>query len=97
MPRRQTLTPAERSLRARLASHRSWFNTDNPAERTAPARAASPLFQPYWVAKLDRERPDLPSAERERRAHHAWQAYRAEVALRASRTRRANRTAREAS
>src|SRR5262249_41219444 len=34
------LTPEQRSLRARLASHASWARTDDPSARTAPARSA---------------------------------------------------------
>jgi hypothetical protein len=35
-----SLTPAERSLRGKLASHTSWANTEDRTRRTAPARAA---------------------------------------------------------
>ncbi|MEU3426634.1 hypothetical protein [Streptomyces gardneri] len=35
------MTPAERSLRARLASQTSWANTLDPQSRTAKARAAA--------------------------------------------------------
>lgn len=34
------MTPAERTLRARLASHESWARTENPSARTQPARDA---------------------------------------------------------
>ena len=34
------LTPAETRLRASIAAHESWAKTENPAARTAPARAA---------------------------------------------------------
>lgn len=34
-----TLTPQERVMRARIASHTSWANTADRAGRTAPARA----------------------------------------------------------
>ena len=36
-----SMTPAERSLRARLASQTSWANTLDPKSRTARARAAA--------------------------------------------------------
>lgn len=36
-----SMTPAERSLRARLASQTSWANTLDPQSRTAKARAAA--------------------------------------------------------
>ena len=32
------MTGAERTLQASLAAHTSWANTENPTERTAPAR-----------------------------------------------------------
>jgi hypothetical protein len=35
------MTPAERTLRARLASQISWANTLDPQSRTAKARAAA--------------------------------------------------------
>jgi len=35
------LTPSERSLRAQIASHTSWANTENRSERTRPARTAA--------------------------------------------------------
>jgi len=35
------LTPAERSMRAKIAAHTSWANTENPSARTAPARKAA--------------------------------------------------------
>lgn len=35
-----SLTPVERSLRGKLASHLSWANTKDRTQRTAPARAA---------------------------------------------------------
>lgn len=54
------MTPAERVLRAKLASHASWANTPDAerAARTAPARRKSPVTIEYW---LDRY-PDDPKA-----------------------------------
>lgn len=34
------LSPTERQLRSQLAAHRSWANTEDRAQRTAPARNA---------------------------------------------------------
>ena len=71
------LTPAERSLRARLASHKSWANTHDPAARTAHGTAA---FLSRFEGEVD---PDgtLDPAERARRAEHAKRAYMAGLAL----------------
>jgi hypothetical protein len=38
--RHTSLTPAERSLRAQLAAHTSWGNTEDRSARTANARKA---------------------------------------------------------
>ena len=57
---RDGLTPAERTLRSRVAAHKSWENTTNPTARTAPGRAA---FLDRFERQID---PDgtLPPAER---------------------------------
>jgi hypothetical protein len=78
------LTPAERSLRARIAVHTSWAQTTDRAARTAPARrAALERFQ----RQVD---PDgsLSEAERARRAEQAMRAHMARLALRSARARR---------
>lgn len=36
-----SLTPEQRTLRARMAVHKSWANTADPSARTAPGRAAA--------------------------------------------------------
>jgi hypothetical protein len=41
MPQKSRLTPAQRTLRASLASNVSWFNTADRTERTAPGRRAA--------------------------------------------------------
>ena len=79
------LTPRERSLRAKVAAHRSWANTGDPATRTAPARRA------FIVDRFEREvDPDgsLSPAERARRAAHARKAYFVGLALKSARARR---------
>jgi hypothetical protein len=78
------LTPAQRTLRARIAAHSSWANTADPAARTAPARAAA-------MERFEREvDPDgvLPEAERKRRAEHARKAYFSRLALKSAKARR---------
>lgn len=86
-----TLTPAQRTLHARLAAHTSWANTTDPLARTAPARAAS-------NARFEREvDPDgvLPPDERARRADHARKAYFTRLALKSAQSRRRAGNARE--
>lgn len=82
MPR-SSLTPAERSLRARLAAHAMHAQHD-ARETSAPGRAA-------FLARFEREvDPDrlLSEAERLRRADHARKAYFARLALASSKARR---------
>jgi hypothetical protein len=79
-----SLTPAERSLRARIAVHTSWAQTPDRAARTAPARhAALDRFQ----RQVD---PDgsLSEAERALRAEQAMRAHMARLALRSAQARR---------
>jgi hypothetical protein len=87
MPKR--LSPAQRSLLARMAAHSSWARTVDPAARTAPARSA-------FLARFEREVDPgrkLPVAERRRRAEHAKHAYFSNLALKSSmaRARKAGR------
>jgi hypothetical protein len=79
-----SLTPAERSLRARLASYSSWSNTSDPTIRTAPARKA---FADRFERQVD---PDgvLPEAERFRRAEAAKKAFFTRLALKSAKERR---------
>lgn len=80
----EPLTPAERSLRARMAVHTSWAQTTDRAARTAPARRAA-------LQRFERQvDPDgsLSSAERARRADQAMRAHMARLALRSAQTRR---------
>ena len=89
MPR--SITPSERSLRARLAVHTSWANTPDPSSRTAPARAAA-------LARFEREvDPEgvLPEVERRRRAEHAKKAYFLRLALASAQARRKGAASRD--
>lgn len=81
---RSDLTPTERSMRARIASYRSWANTSDPSARTRPGRDA-------FLARFEREvDPDdlLPIDERRRRALAARRAYMTKLAYRSARARR---------
>lgn len=73
----------ETSLAARAAAYESWARTQDPAERTAPARAAA-------AARFRREvDPDgvLPEAELARRVAAARAAYFTRLSLAAVRAR----------
>ena len=84
MAKSSSLTPSERVLRAKIASHASWANTPNAAARTAPARKA---FIERFERQVDPERV-LPEAERQRRAESARKAYYAQLALKSAKARR---------
>lgn len=77
------MSPAQRSMQARMAALRSWANTPDPSGRTAPARAA-------FLARFEREvDPEgvLGEVERKRRAEHARKAYFAKLSLSSSKAR----------
>lgn len=76
------LTPAQRTLRARLGAH-TLHATHDPRETTAAARRA-------FLGGFDRQvDPDgvLSEQERTRRAHHARKAHFTQLALRSTRAR----------
>ncbi len=78
-----SLTPAQRSLRARIGGHALHASVDSTVH-TAPARAA-------FLAKFEDEvDPDhlLPEPERKRRAEHARKAYFAKLAMASAKARR---------
>ncbi|MET9955652.1 hypothetical protein ABZ135_29460 [Streptomyces sp. NPDC006339] len=79
------MSPAERSLRARLASQTSWANTLDPASRTAKARAAA-------AGRFERQARELhPNATDEQIARVAAQlrsAHATRMALASAKARR---------
>lgn len=76
------LSPAERTLRAKLAAHSRWASQD-PVEGTAKARAA-------FLDRFEREVPaDITDpVERARRAEQLRKAYFARLALASAKARR---------
>jgi hypothetical protein len=79
-----SLTAAERKMRAEIAVHTSWANTEDRPARTAAARQAA-------LDRFEREvDPDglLLPAERAIRAEHARKAYFARLALKSAQARR---------
>ena len=77
------LSPAERSLRSRLAAHRLHSRYDSK-ELTKPARAA---FEQRFLNEVDPDRV-LPEAERLRRADHAKKAYFLDLARKSAQSRK---------
>jgi hypothetical protein len=78
-----SLTPSERSLRARLAAETLHSKYDS-RELTANGRAS---FLARFEDEVDPNR-ELPEAERVRRAGHARRAYFARLALKSAQARR---------
>ena len=81
-----SLSPSERSLRARLAAHAKWAVTD-PGAGTAAARANGPGSIEYWLRQLPPETVDLPEAERVRRAESLKKAHFTRMAYLSARAR----------
>lgn len=83
-----SLSPTERTLRAKLAAHTRWA-TEDPVAGTEKARRA---FRDSFENKVD---PDgvLHPAERARRAEQARKAHYTRLALKSARARRAKRGA----
>lgn len=85
------MSPAERSLRARMAAYKLHSRHDS-RQLTANARAA---FNDRFVREVD---PDgiLPEAERQRRAECARKAYFAGLAAKSAQARRVRRSIKQA-
>lgn len=79
----KNLSPAQRSLLARMASHRSWAGTPDPSART---KAARDQFDQRFLDEVDPDRT-LSEPERQRRAQHARKAYFAALALKSAKAR----------
>lgn len=76
-----SLSPEERSQRARIAAH-TLHGTHDSRELTANARAR------YLAGFFEQTDPTLPEAERIRRAEHLLRAHMQQLALRSARARR---------
>lgn len=75
------MTPQERTMRARLGAHAMHAQGKT---NTAPARAA---FEQRFLDEVDPERV-LSESERNKRAHHAQQAYMTRLSLKAVQAKR---------
>jgi len=76
VPQQNSLTPVERSLRARIAAHESWAHTEDRSARTANARKA---LEDKFLAEADGD---------PRRAQSLRRAYYARLALKSAQARR---------
>jgi hypothetical protein len=74
-----------RSQRGQIAALTSWVNTDNRAERTAPARRK---FDERFDREVDPNN-ELTPAERAKRAETARKLYFAKLAFKSAKARRA--------
>jgi hypothetical protein len=75
---------SEAKLRAQIAAHTSWANTEDKSRRTSPAREA--MRQKF----LDQAGGDQVKAD------HLWKAHFARLALKSAVSRRKSKEAREA-
>jgi hypothetical protein len=82
----EDLSPAQYSLRARLAAHRLHATHDG-RELTKKARAA---FEQRFYDEVDPER-ELPEDERRRRAEHAMKAHMLALSRKSAKARKARR------
>jgi hypothetical protein len=90
------MTPEQRVMRAKLASHTSWAEMPDPerrAQRTAAARRKSPVSFEYWLDKVTAENPDLPPKALHRAAENAHRAEMTRRALLSSQSRASKKTA----
>jgi hypothetical protein len=79
----EDLTPAQRSMRARLAAHALHAKRDS-RELTEPARKA---FIERFVNEVDPDR-QLPERERQRRATHAMREHMTRLSFQSSKVRK---------
>jgi hypothetical protein len=86
-----SLTPAELSLRGKIAVETSWSRTDNRPARTAAARKA---FNDQFEKQVDPE-GTLPPTERAKRAEHARKAFYLRLAFKSAQARRRRAEVRE--
>lgn len=83
----KTLTPAQRSLRASIAAHTSWANTDDRRARTANATKAN---MDRFERLVDPEGRLTPE-ERAKRAENARKAHFQRMAFKSAKVRQARR------
>ena len=79
------LTPSQRVIRAQIAAHTSWANTEDRTERTEPGRQA---MRKKFEDQVDPDRK-LPPAERAKRVENARKAFYQQLALKSAKARAA--------
>jgi hypothetical protein len=79
------LTPAQRSIRARIAANSRWSGEDG----TANARRGQAGLRSKFVREIRERFPGLSEAEIERRADSAFKAHMQRLALKSSKARSA--------
>jgi len=86
------MTPEQRSLRARIAAHTRWGNTDDTLSATAPARSAA---EDRFMRQAD---PDgvLPLDVRARKAENLRRAFYLRLSAAGVKARAARKTRRRA-
>jgi hypothetical protein len=89
-----TAESLERSAAARYAANVSWARTPNRSERTAPARANSPVSYGYWVRKLTSD-GKIRSQDISAAAENAHRAYMAGLSRKATAARKKRTLRRE--
>jgi hypothetical protein len=77
------LTPAQRSIRAKIAAHSRWSAEDGKSS----AERAQAGLRAKFVRETRERFPDLSDAEIERRAESAYRAHMQRLALKSSRAR----------
>jgi hypothetical protein len=82
----RTLTDEQRTLRARLAAHESWANTEDRTARAEAGHRASPASVEYWEQRVDPDGTLTPEARRAA-AKSKRDAYMTRLAFNASRAR----------
>lgn len=85
--------PARVSAVRSIAANRSWAATPNRSERTAAARAASPMSLDYWINKTKADGVVRPQ-DRLAAAQNAYKAHMRGMALKAAEARQRNSTQR---
>lgn len=83
------MNPSERSLKMRLAAHKSWANTRDRSKRTEAARQAS--HHTRFLDQARRDNPDATEQQLQDIADSLKKAFYTELALKSAQARRVAR------
>lgn len=81
------LTPAERSLRASIAAHTRWANTDRAERQRIADRGQDGLLRRF-AAEITAEHGVMPADELDRRARNMLAAHMKRLAMKSAKARR---------